>query len=396
MAIVNAEVRFAPKLTAWFTANPTKVLQDGEIVYCSDGANIGKYVIGDNSTQLSSLVFYGGISSSGLTIGTTTITSGTNTRILYNNSGVVGEYTLTGSGTVVAMATSPTFVTDITTPLIIGGTGVGSRITYKGTTGNGTLSSPAHTFVSGNNGSITGLEILHSGLVNVTTLYASSNIDVPVIYGGLSSGGTLTLSSTEHATKGNIYLGSSTGLNFDQVNTRLGLGINPSARFHLRSTFGANGGLLLDLAANSASADTSYTSFDFKVPTTGLLGQFFATASNYSATGVNLAANSLGLLSYSTNGQLALGAGGSGGYTTITCGGYASTNEGFRVDANLNVSIGNAAIATNATNGFLYVTACAGTPTGVPTAKTGRIPIVADSTNNKLYIYSGGAWVALN
>lgn len=44
---------------------------------------------------------------SGITIGTTTITSGTNTKVLYNNSGVVGEYTVTGSGNVV-LATSPT------------------------------------------------------------------------------------------------------------------------------------------------------------------------------------------------------------------------------------------------------------------------------------------------
>jgi hypothetical protein len=58
-------------------------------------------------------------SGGGITIGTTTITSGTNTRILYNNSGVVGEYTLAGSGTVVAMATAPTFVTSITTPAVL-------------------------------------------------------------------------------------------------------------------------------------------------------------------------------------------------------------------------------------------------------------------------------------
>ena len=49
----------------------------------------------------------------GITIGTTTITSGTNTRVLYNNSGVVGEYAITGTGNVV-MSTSPT----ITTPAI--------------------------------------------------------------------------------------------------------------------------------------------------------------------------------------------------------------------------------------------------------------------------------------
>ena len=48
------------------------------------------------------------VPSSGLTVGTTTITSGTNTRVLYNNSGVVGEYLVTGTGSV-SMSASPTF-----------------------------------------------------------------------------------------------------------------------------------------------------------------------------------------------------------------------------------------------------------------------------------------------
>lgn len=48
---------------------------------------------------------------SGLTVGTSAITSGASTRILYDNAGVLGEYTITGSGTVVAMQTSPVFVT---------------------------------------------------------------------------------------------------------------------------------------------------------------------------------------------------------------------------------------------------------------------------------------------
>src|SRR5882724_2086817 len=47
----------------------------------------------------------------GLTIGTTTITSGTTGRVLYDNAGVVGEMTTTGSGTVLALATSPVLVT---------------------------------------------------------------------------------------------------------------------------------------------------------------------------------------------------------------------------------------------------------------------------------------------
>jgi hypothetical protein len=67
------------------------------------------------------------------------------------------------------------------------------------------------------------------------------------------------------------------------------------------------------------------------------------------------------------------------------------------IDANKNVIVGTgAAIATNATNGFLYIPTCAGTPTGVPTAVTGGAPMVIDSTNNKLYCYIGGAWLAMN
>ena len=61
-----------------------------------------------------------------------------------------------------------------------------------------------------------------------------------------------------------------------------------------------------------------------------------------------------------------------------------------RMDGNL--VVGSAAIATNATTGFLYVPSCAGTPTGTPTTKSGTVPIVVDTTNHKLYFYSGGSW----
>lgn len=64
----------------------------------------------------------------GLTIGTTTIGSGTGGRILYDNAGVVGEMTTTGSGTVLVLATSPTFTTGITI-------GAGSPITSSGAGG---------------------------------------------------------------------------------------------------------------------------------------------------------------------------------------------------------------------------------------------------------------------
>ena len=72
-------------------------------------------------------------------------------------------------------------------------------------------------------------------------------------------------------------------------------------------------------------------------------------------------------------------------------------NQALRKDANHNVIIGaEAAVATTATDGFVYIPTCAGTPTGTPTSITGVLPCVIDSTNSKMYIYSGGAWNALN
>ena len=54
--------------------------------------------------------------------------------------------------------------------------------------------------------------------------------------------------------------------------------------------------------------------------------------------------------------------------------------------------VGTNALATTATDGFIYVPTCAGIPTGVPTTYGSTAPIVIDTTNNRLYFYSGGAW----
>lgn len=50
--------------------------------------------------------------SSDVTVGTTTVTGGTDGRVLYDNAGVLGEKTVTGTGSVV-LATSPTLVSPI-------------------------------------------------------------------------------------------------------------------------------------------------------------------------------------------------------------------------------------------------------------------------------------------
>jgi hypothetical protein len=69
----------------------------------------------------------------------------------------------------------------------------------------------------------------------------------------------------------------------------------------------------------------------------------------------------------------------------------ASQVQRVLVDTNGNVIFNTAAVATNATNGFIYIATCAGTPTGVPTSYTGRVPIVYDTTNHKIWVYDT-AW----
>jgi hypothetical protein len=55
-------------------------------------------------------------------------------------------------------------------------------------------------------------------------------------------------------------------------------------------------------------------------------------------------------------------------------------------------AIGAGVLATNATTGFAFLPTCAGAPTGVPVAMPGFVPAVFDTTNRKLWIFTGGVW----
>jgi hypothetical protein len=143
--------------------NPMTTTYD--IIYSSDNSGTpARLAKGANNTFLGidgsgNLGYFTPAGSGGITIGTTTIASGTNTRILYNNSGVAGEYSVTGSGTTVPLSTSPTFTTDITTPKIIGGTGATSKITFQSTS----------------NGSPTGTAVGFDYLANATQIGQALN-----------------------------------------------------------------------------------------------------------------------------------------------------------------------------------------------------------------------------
>lgn len=62
----------------------------------------------------------------------------------------------------------------------------------------------------------------------------------------------------------------------------------------------------------------------------------------------------------------------------------------LRLKANGSVVLGNGALSSSATNGFLYVASTSGPPTGTPTTIGGRTPLTYDQSTNTLYAYNGG------
>jgi len=89
-------------------------------------------------------------------------------------AGVISDET--GSG-LLTFATSPTFTTDITTPLVIGGTGTTSDLTLQTTSGVGASGADMH-FLVGNNGGTEALTILNDGKVGIGTAAPTTALHV--------------------------------------------------------------------------------------------------------------------------------------------------------------------------------------------------------------------------
>jgi hypothetical protein len=101
-----------------------------------------------------------------ITIGSTTVSGGANTRILYNNSGLVGEYTISGSGNV-AMTTSPVF----TTPNIGSATG-----SVSGNAGTATTLQTGRTIGTAT-GDVTSAGSSFNGSANNTNAYTLATVN---------------------------------------------------------------------------------------------------------------------------------------------------------------------------------------------------------------------------
>lgn len=380
--------------------------------------------------------------SGAITIGSTTIASGTTTRILYDNAGVVGEYTLTGSGTVVAMQTSPSLITPLlgvatATSVAVGGGSIGSdALEITGTTtfnGNVTYNA-ASLILSGN---ISAAAWTTAGLrykgVAFSATDTSSSGTVAAAYTNLFGVGTILASSaTTYTNYYNTYFQDPVASTNVTMTNKWALGadtlkITGSSSFAAGTFSGVLSGLnaivvASSFAVNAASGNvgvwnggelgfsssatvTSSVTTDAtfmrlgaanirqgKAPSATPIAQIFTLGeASRPGTDTNIGG---------ANGTLQSGLGTSAGtpsslifQTPVTVGGTTTVQTyATRLTLGLSAVFGSAAIATNATDGFIYIATCAGTPTGVPTTQTGRVAMVYDTTNHQFWIYDA-AWL---
>ena len=296
----------------------------------------------------------GGGGSTAMTFGTLGVEAGgtgaitlTSNGVLYGNGTSAVQITAQGGANTVltanagapAFSSSPTIGTSVTTPLFLASS-------------LGSVSAPVFSFSSDTD---TGL---WSPSANVLAASTAGSQRITIDSAGLVGIGTTT---------------PIVGLHVEGATT-------VTARINLSSsvTGGSGSGGIMAL-------------YSYALPTAAdqRLGVFlFGSANSGSGNGQNAAAVE-GFSSEAWTAGSAQGAYFKFGTTPI---GSATRTERMRIDAPGNVIINTAAISTSATDGFLYVPSCSGTPTGTPTTYTGRVPVVVDTTNNKLYFYSSSAW----
>lgn len=162
-----------------------------------------------------------------ITVGTTTVASGTTTRVLFDNAGVLGEYTISGSGNV-AMTTSPSFTTPSlgvasATSLASGPITITSASATALTVGLNGATNPALTVDASTVSQAAGLKITGSasaGTVGIATTDSGSNSSLSInakgtgviTIGNLSTGAvtiTPALTLSNALTYGGVTLANS-------------------------------------------------------------------------------------------------------------------------------------------------------------------------------------------
>lgn len=188
------------------------------------------------------------------------------------------------------------------------------------------------------------------------------------LIGGTASGNDLTLQSTSHATKGNIFFGSGGTHTFDEVNNRWGFGVAAPARS-------------LEVRSTSAQQRWSYDATYYVDSSVGATGAFALTMSHATTisigSGNSISAGGTLVLGHSCTanqaGNIAIGysAAATGNNTAIAIG-YLASAAGARA-----ISMGQSAVA-----GGLYSVVIGPLATD---NNAGSIVIGSQASSNQIY-----------
>jgi hypothetical protein len=325
--------------------------------YCSLTTNVtGTLPVANGGTGANNLTgVVKGNGTSAFTAGSVNLASEVTGTLPVANGGT-GATTSTGTGAVV-LSNSPTLVTPVLGTPTSGNFSSGSFTwpTFNQNT-TGTASNVTGTVAVANGG--TGLTSFTSGGV----VYASSTSALAtssgLVFDGTNFATTGTASATKLVPTGSVTAGN--GMYLPAADT-LAWSTGGVERARMSNKGLTSVSSTFDWTTNGAWANGAFTGTSISgVPSTSgwsidMTNAIFLRIGTASVTGV--------------------------------------PTECMRITSSGNVVAGGSvALATTATDGFLYVPTCAGTPTGTPTAITGMAPIVVNTTNNKLYFYSGGAW----
>lgn len=176
---------------------------------------------------------------------------------------------------------------------------------------------------------------------------------------------------------------------WDDTNKRLGLGLaTPAVTLHLQYTsalqffidyYGATAGVVGRYANGTPGSPTQCVAGD-------ILNAFNARGYH---NGAAFATSSTGFFRFRAQESFTATNQGTDWVLATTAKGAIAATMRIGVPPEGGFVVGVAALATNATDGFLYIPTCAGPPTGTPTTQTGTVPMIFDTTNNKFYIFNG-------
>ena len=336
----------------------------------------------------------GGSGSGGVTIGAA-VTGNTPSTLLYVSSG----------GLVANSATIPF-------PLTITPATPGNGLTING----GTITTNLPAFAVNQTINAAGVAFHLNDLTTIDTAHAAGTTLFRVLGG---AAGTTVITSVD---SGGIILAGAGGLGVPSYSfvSDTGLGMFRVSSGVLGFQLGGLTELVLQNNTLGLRSDGQFAFYSSTLTAGGadtILTRFnTATLHIGSADAATAVAQTLGVQSVSAGhanvagqpwtftGSLSNGTGSSGdiifqtGATGTASGTQNALNTALTIKGGTaqgiagSVVFGSGALSSAATDGFIYIAAGAGAPSGTATAFTGSVPMYIDTTNSQMWLYLGGAW----